>query len=63
MAWFPPLKIRGDRGVMKSEENNKVTPPAFAKATARQTQPPLIIRGGDRDSPYHKGGRMYPPLP
>jgi hypothetical protein len=31
---------------MKDMDIKNVTPPAFAKATAWQAQPPLILRGG-----------------
>jgi hypothetical protein len=31
---------------MKDSDIKNVPPPAFAEATARQAQPPLILRGG-----------------
>jgi hypothetical protein len=37
---------------MKDTDIKNVTPPAFAKATARQAQPPLILRGGLIDASH-----------
>jgi hypothetical protein len=31
---------------MRDKDIKNVTPPALAKATVRQAQPPLILRGG-----------------